>query len=398
MSIRYATLHQAKREAKVQEVDEQDDAYLKDALYHVSARIDAEIERLTGLTLEFAPRRLHKTIATTPLRLTSFNRQPHRLLRLSQPLISAGFADSGDTVQDSPLAATATTVTVNDVDGVDVFGRLPRFAVGDHVQIGGEIMRVQAVDTATNILTVERGVKGTSAAAHAQNTSIRVAAIRTAAGYGLTEWDLQAATAAHHDYMRVPYNGETGNPALHLRMLDTSAHVWDDAAGVISIVGEWGWHSQFARAWQDSGDTVQSNPLNAADTVISVTDVNGAFDPTDTLRIKELPRFSPGQMLRIGDEYLDVIDTDGIANTLTVKRGIRGTAAQQHAQGTAIAIWQPDSVIVRAATKWVGFMYKRRGDFQRIEFDGVQLRTFPEDIPQEVANILTTFAQTLENS
>jgi len=80
--------------------------------------------------------------------------------------------DSGDTVQDDPLSADATTLTVSDADSVDTDGFSPRFQVGHLLQIESEYLRIIAVNTATNQLTVQRGVNGTTASSHAQTTAI----------------------------------------------------------------------------------------------------------------------------------------------------------------------------------------------------------------------------------
>ena len=77
-----------------------------------------------------------------------------------------------DTVQNNPLSSAATTLTVVDADGADSEGQLPRFQVGHLLKIDSEYLRVTAVNTATNILTVLRGVNGTTAASHTLNTLI----------------------------------------------------------------------------------------------------------------------------------------------------------------------------------------------------------------------------------
>lgn len=81
---------------------------------------------------------------------------------------------SGDSVQNNPLSSSATSLTVSDADGVDGNGQTPRFQVGQLLSIEAEYVRVTVVNTATNVLTVQRGVNGTTAASHAQNTAIAV--------------------------------------------------------------------------------------------------------------------------------------------------------------------------------------------------------------------------------
>lgn len=79
---------------------------------------------------------------------------------------------SADTVQNNPLSSSATSLTVTDADGSDSNGETPRFQVGHLLSIESEYVRVLAVNTVSNVLTVLRGVNGTTAAAHPQNTPI----------------------------------------------------------------------------------------------------------------------------------------------------------------------------------------------------------------------------------
>ncbi|MHC4648816.1 MAG: hypothetical protein ACYTBJ_25445 [Planctomycetota bacterium] len=85
---------------------------------------------------------------------------------------SDGFLDSGDTVQDNPLSSSATEVTVTDADGADYYSDTPRFDVGQLIRIESEFLAITGVNTTTNKLTVVRGVRGSTAAAHVQTTQI----------------------------------------------------------------------------------------------------------------------------------------------------------------------------------------------------------------------------------
>ena len=86
------------------------------------------------------------------------------------PNWESAWADSGDTVQDNPLSASATTLTVNDADA----GSPARFQVGQLLRIESEYLRVTAVDSTNNLLTVARGVQGTTAASHSVSTAIEI--------------------------------------------------------------------------------------------------------------------------------------------------------------------------------------------------------------------------------
>lgn len=80
--------------------------------------------------------------------------------------------DSTDTVEDNPLTAAGTTITVNDDDGANQWGVTPRFAAGQVLRIESEILELTA--KGSNTLTVLRSRNGSTAAQHAQNTQIDI--------------------------------------------------------------------------------------------------------------------------------------------------------------------------------------------------------------------------------
>ncbi len=85
---------------------------------------------------------------------------------------SGAWRGSGDTVQNNPLSSSATSITVVSAGGADSASESPRFQAGHLLKIESEYIRVLAVNTSTNMLTVLRGVNGTVAASHALNTPI----------------------------------------------------------------------------------------------------------------------------------------------------------------------------------------------------------------------------------
>ncbi len=87
---------------------------------------------------------------------------------------SEAWRDTSDAVQDDPLSADAATVTVADADGADAAGLAPRFQAGQLLRLEDEYLHVTAVDATTNTVGVIRGVRGTAAASHAQDTPIEV--------------------------------------------------------------------------------------------------------------------------------------------------------------------------------------------------------------------------------
>ncbi len=218
-----ATLHQLRQRLGLSAADTGDDARLLAALQAASA----QIEHLAGrrfsprvATLEHDVNPRHATellladdllqidtitngdgssidpldVVTLPesaldgpisvLRLTggqffTWNETPLRAIRISgvwgwHDRWTRAWRSSADTVQNNPLSSTASTVTVSDADGADAHTQTPRFQVGHLLRIEDEYLRVLAVNTSTNVLTVLRGVNGTTAAAHNQNTAIDI--------------------------------------------------------------------------------------------------------------------------------------------------------------------------------------------------------------------------------
>jgi len=83
-----------------------------------------------------------------------------------------GWILTGDTVQDNPLTAASTTLTVSDADGSDSYGMAPRFDVGQLLQIESEWVTVTAVSYTNNTCTILRGQRGTTAASHIKTTPV----------------------------------------------------------------------------------------------------------------------------------------------------------------------------------------------------------------------------------
>jgi hypothetical protein len=87
------------------------------------------------------------------------------------------FKDSGDKVEDNPLAASSRTITVGNSGGEDYFFTTPRFSRGNLLRLvsvnGTEFVKVLK-ETGTTSLGVERGVNGTTAVEHPLNTPIEV--------------------------------------------------------------------------------------------------------------------------------------------------------------------------------------------------------------------------------
>lgn len=127
-----------------------------------------------------------------------------------------------------------------------------------------------------------------------------------------------------------------------------------DPLDAIQVDGTWGFHPDWARAWQPAGDAVQNNPLAAGATSITVADAD-APGPTGYG-----VRFAAGHLLRLESEYVQVLAVNAAANTLAVARGANGTTAASHAQGTTIERYDPPDDIRQVCLRVAMWLYKQR--------------------------------------
>lgn len=153
----------------------------------------------------------------------------------------------------------------------------------------------------------------------------------------------------------------------------------------VSIPGVWGIHSDYAHAWLVV-DALAANIANATVTTFTVADVDGADAYGNT------PRISPGHLLRIGDEYLEVTATDTNTNTVTVIRGAHGSTATTHTQTDAVSVWRVEDPIRWAVARQAGLMYARFGAYTTVEVNGMSEIRYPADFLQEVYGVLNHYA------
>ncbi|MCZ7543208.1 MAG: hypothetical protein M5R40_06565 [Anaerolineae bacterium] len=177
-----------------------------------------------------------------------------------------------------------------------------------------------------------------------------------------------------------------------LRALPGSGLAWeaawaDDWREAIAVAGVWGYRRGYPEAsWVDSRDTL------AGGGAVGSTTLTLAGGPAGADAHGRAPRFSPGQLLRLGDEFCAVLATDAEEQTLSVRRAAQGSTAADHPDGTALAVWYPEPDIERAVARWAAYLYKRRGMFEQTQFDGVAAVQFPPDAPQEIERALAAFA------
>ena len=126
-----------------------------------------------------------------------------------------------------------------------------------------------------------------------------------------------------------------------------------DPVDALQVTGAWGYHPDWARAWSDSGDTVQDDPLSADAVTLAVSDADAPLATGYGVR------FAVGQLLRVDDEYLVVLAVDAGSNVLTVARGVNGTTAASHAQGAQIALYAVPADVQAAGLGVASWLYKQ---------------------------------------
>lgn len=136
----------------------------------------------------------------------------------------------------------------------------------------------------------------------------------------------------------------------------------------ISVTAAWGYHDDWAHAWTDSLDEVEDAAgINASVTTITVTNVDGANVDTDS------PKFSAGMLIKVESEWCEVVaatnNTAPTADTLTVKRGARGSTPAIHAKDVPIYTYNPPRNIVGAIMAYAHWRYNQKNNRQDYGFE-----------------------------
>ncbi len=177
---------------------------------------------------------------------------------------------------------------------------------------------------------------------------------------------------------------EGDGPKSALRLPTTMSALFlhtGDPTRAIAISGIWGTHDAWSEAWRDTTDTVQDAALTDASGTITVSDADGSDSAGES------PRFQVGQLIRIEAEYLHITAVDTATNTITVIRGVRGTTAASHDQGTAIEVYVPPLDVQALTLRWATWLYQQVDAGIGAGADWL----YPPDLPDD----LVTFASSL---
>lgn len=182
-------------------------------------------------------------------------------------------------------------------------------------------------------------------------------------------------------------------PVRHLRLVGCTSCSWynycpsDCAPPVVSITGIWGYRTRYASEAWVKYDDLQAG-ISDSVTSITVADADGA-DPFGLT-----PRFSLGQLIRIGTEYLEVTAVNTTTNVLTVRRGVQGSTAAAHSNGDDVDSWVFEDEVRRVIERQAAMLSARRGAFQVSEVTDFGSVQYPADLLSELHAVATLYAYT----
>lgn len=172
-------------------------------------------------------------------------------------------------------------------------------------------------------------------------------------------------------------------PKTRVRLINEFWQPQDDGKihQAISLSGVWGTHDNYARAWKQSGQAIQDDPLTAEATSITVL----LLDP-----------FQTGQLLRLEDEFalitalVTTVINDETTYTLTVERGVNGSTTAAHVQNTAIKTWQVQGNISQACIRLVKWRYSQKDvdTFDKTYSAEIGMTIIPSAMPTDVKALL----------
>lgn len=156
------------------------------------------------------------------------------------------------------------------------------------------------------------------------------------------------------------YPPDATAPYWDLQLISTSGDWYSTyysstASAVVKVTGQHGYHDDYGNAWRAVDAVADVVGINATVTSVEVADADGSDWRGLT------PRFSPGNLIKIGTEFMRVTAVDTTTNILTVVRGENGSTAAVHSNADVIYDWAWPEDIRLAVARQAALFYKRRG-------------------------------------
>jgi len=158
-----------------------------------------------------------------------------------------------------------------------------------------------------------------------------------------------------------------------------------NAYETVSITGFWG-----MREYYNTDGFIASEQTSPVMTDTQTSIITSGIWGVDAYGAT--PLFSPGNLIRIDNELMDITAADATTKSLTLRRGIRGSTAAAHTVGSVISLWYPEDDIANAATRQAALLYARRGAYQQVTTypDGVSV-SYPSDLLAEIRATIQRF-------
>ena len=183
---------------------------------------------------------------------------------------------------------------------------------------------------------------------------------------------------------------DTTAPIEYLRLLNCTDYSWyhdpgcTDCGGplTVTVTGLWGLHRDYASAWA-AVDALTAGITSSA-TTVPVADADG----TDEYGLT--PRFSPGDLIKVDDEFMEI--TAIASNNLTVRRAQNGTTAAAHDSADTVSVWRVEEAVRHEVARQAGLMYARFGAYTSMEVTGMGEMRYPTDLLTSLKATLAAYA------
>lgn len=159
--------------------------------------------------------------------------------------------------------------------------------------------------------------------------------------------------------------------------LETSPTIRRKHPEPLTVTGTWGWHQDWDNAF-------------VATSVVATAPIGGAVtDTTFDVTAGQGVRFSPGNMILVESEYMEI--TTVATDTLTVTRAYNGSTVAGHAIGVAVAILQIPEDIQRVTARQADLLFSRLGSFDVQQLTQVGVIQYPQDLTLELENTISNY-------
>lgn len=160
------------------------------------------------------------------------------------------------------------------------------------------------------------------------------------------------------------------------------------------VTGVWGYHEAWDEAWVDTGTSLAVSYTASGGSIALAGAGSVGTGASDAQYFH--PRLSPGDLIRIGDQYLHVRGGAASGNgTVLVQPFANGTTAASHAVGASIAKFAPEADIETATLRYTAWLYAQKDTPYQVRQANVTFGTIQlqDDIPLDVKDKINRFVK-----